>query len=197
VEAKAGRVAAVVNLPESKKSRKSFMPLTLVLSVGLDPALLATRNLVLQSAGYIVASVASVREAVDRFKGGDFDLMVLCHSIPERDRGWLTCLIRASGSHIPVVAVSARPYERDGFADLTLDDDPYKFLEGVGVAMLNHAKIWTAQMPTSHGKQETAAASAKKVPVTSNGSEQPQRDTQGSERSFGFLALAGWHPVSG
>jgi CheY-like chemotaxis protein len=151
------------------------MPLTLVLSVGLDPVLLATRNQVLKSAGYIVVSAASVAEAVDRFRSGDFDLLVLCHSIPAIERGRLTCLIRASGSRIPVVAVSARQYQWDDFADVTLDHDPQELLRGVKAVLLGQAGASTAGMDLSGETQETP----------------------GSERSFGVPALAGWHAAAG
>ena len=50
------------------------MPLGVALAVGLDPSLLRTRSQVLQSAGYIVVSASSVKEAVDYFQAGDFDL---------------------------------------------------------------------------------------------------------------------------
>src|ERR1022692_269369 len=78
-----------------------IMLLTFILSVGLDSALLGNRSLVLHSAGYMVVSTYSLKEAVDRFLGGDFDLVILCHSIPRKDRNHLACLIRASGSAHP------------------------------------------------------------------------------------------------
>jgi DNA-binding response OmpR family regulator len=62
------------------------MPLTLVLSVGLDSLILATRNMFLQSEGFIVVSVFSLKEAVDRFLTGDFDLILLDNSLPTKDR---------------------------------------------------------------------------------------------------------------
>jgi CheY-like chemotaxis protein len=62
------------------------MPLTIVLSVGFDPALLMTRVLVLQSAGYLVEQASSVTKAIDLFQAGDFDLVLLCHSVPRKDR---------------------------------------------------------------------------------------------------------------
>jgi CheY-like chemotaxis protein len=161
-----------VNLPQDKG--RFFMPLTLVLSVGLDPVLLATRNQVLKSAGYIVVSAASVAEAADRFRSGDFDLLVLCHSVPAIERRRLTCLIRASGSRIPVVTVSARQYQWDDFADVTLDHDPQEFLRGVEAVLLGQAGAWTTGMDLPGEKQETPR----------------------SERSFGVLAPAGWHATA-
>jgi DNA-binding response OmpR family regulator len=73
------------------------MSLGIALAVSLDPSLLRTRSQVLQSAGYIVVSASSVKEAVDYFQAGDFDLVILCHSLPAKDRERLTSLIRASG----------------------------------------------------------------------------------------------------
>ena len=91
------------------------MALTLVLSVGLDPELLITRNLVLQSAGYTVVAAFSPREAVDRLREGDFDLVLLCQSIPTEEKDHLALWIRrATGSCcIPVRSVSGILYERD------------------------------------------------------------------------------------
>jgi len=77
------------------------MRTNVVLAVGFDLSLMRTRTLVLQSAGYIVESASSLKEAVDRFQAGDFDLVLLCHSIPMKDRDHLTCLIRATGALTP------------------------------------------------------------------------------------------------
>jgi CheY-like chemotaxis protein len=77
------------------------MSLTLALSVGLDSLVIAARIELLLSEGYIVVSAFSLKEAVDRFLTGDFDLVLLDNSLPAKDRDRLTCLIRASGSRIP------------------------------------------------------------------------------------------------
>jgi CheY-like chemotaxis protein len=77
------------------------MRTNVVLAVGFDLSLMRTRTLVLQSAGYIVESASTLKEAVDRFQAGDFDLVLLCHSIPMKDRDRLTCLIRATGALTP------------------------------------------------------------------------------------------------
>ena len=82
------------------------MALTLVLSVGLDTELLSTRNFVLHSAGYIVIAAFSPKEAVDRLRDGDFDLVLLCQSIPTKEKDHLALWIRASGSRIPVISIS-------------------------------------------------------------------------------------------
>jgi CheY-like chemotaxis protein len=108
------------------------MQIAVVLAVGFDLSLMRTRNLVLQSAGYIVESASSLREAVDRFQTGDFDLVLLCHSIPTKDRDHLTCLIRATGSLTPVVSIARNLGECAAFVNATLEDGPNKFLAGIG-----------------------------------------------------------------
>jgi hypothetical protein len=62
------------------------MALTLILSIGQDAELLSIRNFVLQSAGYFVVPAYSLKEAADHFAGGDFDLVLLCQSIPIKDK---------------------------------------------------------------------------------------------------------------
>jgi CheY-like chemotaxis protein len=117
------------------------MPFTLVLSVGLDSLVLATRSLFLQSEGYIVVSALSVKEAVGSFRNGDFDLVLLDNSLPTKDRDRLTCLIRLSGSRIPVVSVAPGYSHDDSFADATLESDPNKLLIGIRCVLLKAAKM--------------------------------------------------------
>jgi DNA-binding response OmpR family regulator len=173
------------------------MALTLVLSVGRDPELLGTRNLVLHSAGYIVVSAASIKEAVDRFADGDFDLVILCHSIPPRERKRLTFLIRASGSQTPIVSVSGDDCEYDEFADATLEVGPDTVLAGIEDVLLKRARRWSAPMTASCDKQAVAASLEKKLSTSNTGSEQRHRKTQTHERSFALLALPGGRAFPG
>ena len=111
------------------------MPFALILSVGCDPKLLDSRRLLLQSAGYAVVSTHSAKEAVDCFLAGDFDLVLLCHSLPETERDGIACLIRASGSFTPVVAVATYDGQQDVFASATLDSEPGQLLAGIRDAL--------------------------------------------------------------
>jgi DNA-binding NtrC family response regulator len=138
------------------------MPLNLVLSIGLDSSLLETRNMVLHSAGYIVESASSVKEAVHRFLAGDFDLVILCHTISTRERDRLACLIRASGSHTPLISITVKPGQCDLFANATIENTPNKLLPGISEVLIKEAKKWTA---LSRGKQEVTDPSRKKSPI--------------------------------
>ena len=123
------------------------MSLTIVLSIGFDPSLLETRSLVLQSAGYMVESASSLKEAVNRFQSGDFDLVLLCRSVPGKNRDHLTSLIRASGSRIPIVSIAGNLGERDAFANATLEDGPNNLLAGIRDVLVKAEKTpaWTTK----------------------------------------------------
>lgn len=104
---------------------------TLILSVGLDPLVLRAREAILRSEGYIVVSASSIKEAFHLFRDGDFDLMILCNTLPVRDRERLTCLIRASGSRIPIASISSTPWERRVFPDATVNENPVELAAGI------------------------------------------------------------------
>ena len=112
----------------------------IVLAVGFDLSLMTTRDLVLQSAGYVVVEASSLKEAVDHFQSGDFDLVLLCYSVPAGDRERLASLIRASGSRIPIVSIATSLGECDAFANSTLEDGPNKFVAGIRDALSNAKK---------------------------------------------------------
>lgn len=153
------------------------MALTVVLSVGLDPGLLGTRNLILQSAGYIVVSAYSIREAVDRFQEGDFDLVLLCQSIPARERDNLSCWIRASGSRIPVVSVSGHSCQNDEFAGVTVGSEPGALLWGIREVLINAEN--SAARPTTHrDKQWETATQGKNPPTPSTGFDRITETTE-------------------
>jgi len=58
------------------------MSTAFILAVGQDNLLLNTRSSILRTAGYVVESVMSLTQALNQFLTGDFDLVLLCHSIP-------------------------------------------------------------------------------------------------------------------
>ena len=107
------------------------MPHTLVLAVGRDPVLLETRSQVLQAAGYTVIPERSLKKALAMFREGDFDLVLLCHSIPAQERERLTRLLREHSSRTPIVSVSCFLSALDSFADATIGNDPKELLAGL------------------------------------------------------------------
>ena len=107
------------------------MPVSLVLAIGFDSLSLGIRNSLLQSAGYIVVSAFSLREAANLFLNGDFDVVLLDKSLPTKERDRMTSLIRLSGSYTPVVSIGSEESHNHFFVDATLDENPDSLLEGL------------------------------------------------------------------
>jgi DNA-binding response OmpR family regulator len=117
------------------------MAVTVVLAVGMDSWLLTAQSTVWKSAGFIVIPVNSIKAAIDHFKVGDFDLVLLGNSFPIEIKERLTFLIKSSGSRTPVICLSNSSGDCDGFADATLGGDPSKSLDTMKELMVNAAKF--------------------------------------------------------
>jgi hypothetical protein len=107
------------------------MPFTVVLAVGLDSSLVAGQRSAWQSAGHFVTPVKSIKEAIVHLREGDFDLVLLGHSISPVSRERFTILIRASGSRTPVISISDSAKGYDGFADTLIGNEPANLLKSI------------------------------------------------------------------
>jgi len=134
------------------------MLLTVVLAVGLEPSLLATQSTEWKSAGYIVQSAGSLREAIGHFRDGDFDLVLLGNSISVENRERLTFLIRASGAQTPVVLMESRSADLDSLADATLKNDSSEILTGLGELMGKTQKLGAMEGKILYGSSSMGAA---------------------------------------
>ncbi len=120
------------------------MQITLVLAVELDWHLLDSHRAAWKSAGYFVISTASIKGAIDQFQDGDFDLVLLGHSIPAEARERLTFLIRAMGARVPVACIADSPGHNDSFADATFEGDSAELLTGMHELLTGRARSRTA-----------------------------------------------------
>ena len=75
-----------------------------ILSVSYDPTLLRTREMLLQSRGYEVVSAEGFAEAVESCEG-EFDLIVIGHSIPHKDKRAIVAELRRHGCVAPIVSL--------------------------------------------------------------------------------------------
>jgi len=117
------------------------MSITVILAVGLDSWLLTTQRSVWQSAGYIFTLVGSTRDAIDQFRVGDFDLVLVCPSIPAENRERLTSLIRESGSRTPVVCIESDSGDCDAFLDATLKSEHKELVASIEELLAEKARI--------------------------------------------------------
>jgi DNA-binding response OmpR family regulator len=128
---------------------RGFMPLLVILAVGLDSSSLTTEGSVWKSAGYAIIRADSIREAIVHIGTRDFDLVLLDPSISTENKERLTFLIRASGSLVPVVCVSNSCGECNSFADATLGNDSSELLSGIGKLLARIPAVQTTVHGTS------------------------------------------------
>jgi CheY-like chemotaxis protein len=79
-----------------------FMPH--ILSVSYDATLLRTRQLLLESRGYVVTSAEGYVEAISKCSSGNYDLLIIGHSIPHADKKAIVTEAKQHGS-LPVLAL--------------------------------------------------------------------------------------------
>jgi DNA-binding NtrC family response regulator len=91
-----------------------------VLSVCNDDSVLRTRGMVLQNAGYSVASAEDYGQAVDQCASGDFDVAVLSASLPYDDRIALAAEMKKRWPATHVI-MYCRVHELPAHADAVID----------------------------------------------------------------------------
>src|SRR6476660_7139111 len=66
-----------------------------ILSLSYDSMVLSTRQMILESEGYRVTSALGFPDALEAcVYGGDFDLVILGHSIPSKEKSGLITILR-------------------------------------------------------------------------------------------------------
>ncbi len=114
-----------------------------ILSISYDQALLATRRLLLETAGYEVTSAIGFAEALE-VSDSHFDLIIMGHSIPQKDKRAIISELRKHGCHSPVLSLlrfgeRSIPEAADGVDPY----DPERMLEKVK-ALLDKEKALRA-----------------------------------------------------
>ena len=104
-----------------------------ILSIAYDEALLKTRHLLLERAGYDVRSALGFVEARELCNQGGSDLIILGHSIPRSDKSAIVDLVKQRCGGAPVLALRRADEAPIEAADLSIDHaDPDSLLKAVG-----------------------------------------------------------------
>jgi DNA-binding response OmpR family regulator len=82
------------------------MSVTVVLAIGFDPWLLESQRAVWRSSGHFVTPAGSLGEAIDQFRDGDFDAVLLGEALSAEGRERVISSILGSGSRVPVLCVT-------------------------------------------------------------------------------------------
>jgi DNA-binding response OmpR family regulator len=107
-----------------------FLMAKRILSVSYDGVLLATRQMLLEQKGYSVQSALGFTAAVEHCENGGFDLFILGHSIPNKDKLHLIKTFHENCS-APILSLERRGEEEVPSDFHASPDDPAKFLQVV------------------------------------------------------------------
>jgi DNA-binding response OmpR family regulator len=102
-----------------------------ILSISYDNSLLRTREMLLRGQGYLVTSALGRTNAIEQCKKGNFDLLILGHSIPSEDKKELIDMFR---QHCPSPVLALRRHGEntpDGADAHAFPDDIDVFLRAV------------------------------------------------------------------
>ena len=101
-----------------------------ILSISYDSVLLETRHMMLEQAGYIVVSAEGLADAIEHCSG-DFDLVIMGHSIPQKDKRAMIAELHHHGLNAPLLSLLRRGEEPIPEASRGIDPSPQHLLETV------------------------------------------------------------------
>jgi DNA-binding response OmpR family regulator len=101
---------------------------TRILSVSYDPVLLHTRQMLLESHGFRVTSAEGFVDAIEKCKAAGYDLIVIGHSIPHKDK---LAMMRETEAHCPVPVVALLRINEPSLEGAA-DADPYNPADVIG-----------------------------------------------------------------
>ena len=110
-----------------------------ILSVSYDATLLTTRQLLLEKEGYEVMSAEGFAAALELSDGRHFDLIIMGHSIPQKDKRAIVVELRKHGCNAPILSLlrlHEHPIPEAAYA--ADPGDPKRMLETVAWALADH-----------------------------------------------------------
>ena len=104
-----------------------------ILSISYDESLLATRQMILEQAGFEVISALGYAESMERSNKGPFDLVVLGHSLPLKDKSAIVAALKKAKSKPKVLSIRRHGYAPIPEADASVEavEGPLALLEAV------------------------------------------------------------------
>jgi DNA-binding response OmpR family regulator len=104
-----------------------------ILSISYDETLLRTRELMLRSVGHQVTSAYGYHEALELCAASDYELTIVGHSIPEKDKLGIIDCVRRQNPNAIVIALTRAGERRIKEVDHYVNPgDPEELLRSIG-----------------------------------------------------------------
>lgn len=105
-----------------------------ILSVGYERTLMASRSMVLRSAGYEVEEAHSLAQALSRVDADVVDLVIICHTLSEREQQELIAAARRKRRLLPLLCITTLESACPVTGCSTVTNSPLELLQGVRAA---------------------------------------------------------------
>src|SRR5258706_4831762 len=102
-----------------------------LLSISDNRVLLQTRHLILQQAGFDVVSVADMQELTSALAQGEFDVFILGHSLPSKEKLRVYHLVRGHSQDTPVLELYKFSPDLDTGFSLGAHSEPEELIDAV------------------------------------------------------------------
>ncbi len=107
-----------------------------ILSISYDESIMRTRHYIFENAGFDVISAYGFSDAMEQCREGTFDVVVLGHTLPPKDKTALVTLLRER-CHCSVVSIRKPGQGKHPDADYSVDsgEGPETLLAAVKEAL--------------------------------------------------------------
>jgi CheY-like chemotaxis protein len=105
-----------------------------ILSVGIDKILMTSRTLLLRNAGYTVQEAYTVDRAINLAEEDLIDIVLICHTVAQRDKHAMISAVREKRRLIPILYVRSYAYESAPHTCIAVDNDPEALLKTLKLA---------------------------------------------------------------
>jgi DNA-binding NtrC family response regulator len=82
-----------------------------IISFGYDTALMSSRTLLLQHAGFTVEEAYSPAQVLRLVRNDVVDMVVICHTVPLKEQEQLIAVLTEVRELLPVICIAASEYE--------------------------------------------------------------------------------------
>ena len=102
-----------------------------ILSLATDPSLITLREMVLKTAGYEVMSATSLIQVDQALETGDFDLVLISHTITEKEKRRIATRLRDLGTAADVLELCFISPEIPDVDHWMIESDPQALLDKI------------------------------------------------------------------
>jgi CheY-like chemotaxis protein len=108
-----------------------------ILSLATDPSLLKLREMILRAAGYEVMSATNLLQVIEAYASGDFDLILIGHTISGNEKRRIAIKLRELGTKGEVLELCLVSPEIPNVDHWLIESEPQQLLDRIREVLYN------------------------------------------------------------